>query len=226
MNKLDVHIISHSCQDRSATLEPLLRQLEAEPVNVHLVPGTKKLIGLGRAEGFSRGAAPLVSYVDDDDVIVPGIFSKIIQAFDEEERLDGVCTREGTNHNTDRMIYARQFRHKYYDKKDFLKIHHITAYRRRSILPHLDFISDCPTSSEHTLVARLMLKDAIIKHLPVLGYTWNQHSGSITSLGMVEHPKSQVIYTEVFNAARREMMKSHIPGQGFITQEDLDKWAL
>lgn len=212
---IDVHIIKHPTQDRSKTLEPLLKQLESEPIKVHLTPGYDRMIGRGRYEGFQLGESQLVSYVDDDDEIVPGIYSKILQEFKDEPRIDGLCTREKKDKTNKRMGYGK-FRYKYYDRRHFLRTHHISTYRRASIDPFINEIQECPTTSEHTLVAILMLNNAIIKHLPEVGYYWTEHEGSTPVLGMKNHKKSQDLYKKVFAMAAAEKYKSHIEGQGII----------
>lgn len=231
VKKIDVHVMAHP-KDKSKlrvnARAAVLEQLQDEPVNVYTFEGKYKMIGWGRAKGFRLGDSPLVSYVDDDDVIVPGIYAKILQAFKDEQRIDGLCTREiqdQEHYLNGRMGHAAH-RWKYYDKRHFMRMHHITAYRRASILPFLEDIEDIPTTSEHTLVAHLMLNDARIKHLPKVGYHWCEHDNSTPSLQMEIHPKSKALYNEVWAQARTQMKMvdgkriyvSHIPEQGFLPE--------
>lgn len=196
---IDVHIIQHPTQDRRASLDALLGKLKFEPVRVHLIDGVKGHIGEGRYRGFNSGASPLVSFIDDDDDIVPGIFDEVLECFNEEPRIDGVCTREAPQGG---VASHRGFgyRWKYYHPTHFRHIHHVVTYRRTSVAPHLDYIRGCPTSSEHTLTALMMLDGAIIRHLPKIGYIWNIHEGSVSNGGLVPCEKSQRVYARLHGA--------------------------
>lgn len=213
---LDVHILKHPTQDRSETLDKLLKQLETEPVRVQLVDGVDGCIGEGRYQGFTRGTLPLVSYLDDDDEIVPGIFDKMLECFHREPHIDGLCTRESRNGGQDLMQGQGGHKWKYYDKRHFFRVHHITAYRRDSIRPYLHHIRDCPTSAEHSLVALLLLNNAVLRHLPELGYIWNVHAGSTSRTRMVEWPKSRALYDQLRAMAQAEGFKPHVEDQQLI----------
>ena len=227
VKKIDVHVIAHptdKSEIRVNARAKVLEQLKDEPVNVYTFEGKHALIGWGRAHGFRQGDSPIVSYVDDDDIIIPGIFSQILQAFKDEPRIDGLCTREiqDREHFLNGRMGHSPHRWKYYDKRHFMRVHHITAYRRESILPFLDDIAEYPTTSEHSLVAHLMLNDAIIKHLPKVGYHWREHENSTPSLKMEIHAKSRALYDEVWAQAQAQCATgkhiSHIPGQGFLAE--------
>ena len=176
---VDVHILLHPTQDRSAKLDPLLEALDKEPVNIHLVTGYDRLIGKGRAEGFRLGTSEVVSYVDDDDEIIEGAFTHILECFAGEPEIDGCCTREEINRHGGEDLWAgTKYPFLYYNKVDCRRIHHITAYNRASIEPYLDQIIDKPTTSEHHLAALLLKDEARIKHIPIECYRWNEHAGS------------------------------------------------
>jgi len=210
---IDVHIITHPAQDRSRTLDKVLNQLEKEPVKVHLIEGTD-IIGEGRVKGFRSGVNELVSYVDDDDAIVEGIFDKILEAYQKEPEIDALCTREqvtlnGKHHDNSAFIF------KYYDKRHLHRVHHLTTYRRELILPHLHKIEDKKLTAEHHLVASVLKENARFKHLPVVGYVWQRHEGSTPSLNLTRCPESIKLYRELFKDAASEGYKPHIPEQGY-----------
>lgn len=50
------------------------------PVAVHIVDGVPGHIGKARTAGFSAGSAPWVTYVDDDDYVLPDAFSVLADA--------------------------------------------------------------------------------------------------------------------------------------------------
>jgi len=213
MDEVDVHIITHPTQDRSETLDKVLEQLEKEPVKVHLIEGTN-IIGEGRSLGFKAGTNKLVSYVDDDDAIVEGIFDKVLEAYHKEPSLDGLCTREHVTLNGEPYDNST-FNFKYYDKRHLHRVHHLTVYNRKSILHHLPKIIDKKLTAEHHLVASLLKENARIRHLPVIGYIWQRHEGSTPSLNLKRSPASLWLYRELFKDAAAEDYKSHIPEQGY-----------
>lgn len=215
---IDVHILTHPTQDRSATLDPLLRSLDREPVNVHLVPGVYRMIGAGRAKGFRCGNEGLVSFVDDDDEIVPGVFDKLLEIFEKDPEIDGACTREQAFINGEpvRTWAAQEFPWKYYDRRHYLNIHHVVAYKRDKIDPYLDSLIDVPTSSEHTLAGLMLLNGAIIRHAPFIGYKWHQHGGSTPSLAMAMHPKTEQLHRDIMALCQSEGYVSHVKKQGYI----------
>jgi hypothetical protein len=62
------------------------------PVYLHVMPAVQGHIGRARALGYSQGMQPYVSFVDDDDYVMPNAFA-VLQAELEAGR-DAVFTRE------------------------------------------------------------------------------------------------------------------------------------
>ena len=74
---IDVHILTHN--EPQWQIDRCLESLKDEPINLHIVHGFDEWPPYqGRALGFSKGTAPYVSYVDPDDYIVPGAFTKLL----------------------------------------------------------------------------------------------------------------------------------------------------
>ena len=194
---IDVHILQHPSDDRYEKTERLLKQLEFEPVKVHLIPGVYRNIGAGRFSGFKSGDEPLVSYVDDDDTIEPGIFDKILERFEQEPELDALCTQEMVHREGPEPPMPRMHSYKYYDKKHVFRLHHLAAYRRASIEPHLFFIKDVQDGAEHGLWAKLLLNDARVAHLPEMGYHWHIHEKSTPHLRLAVPEKIHALYAEL-----------------------------
>jgi glycosyltransferase involved in cell wall biosynthesis len=84
---IDVHMIVYD--EPQWQIDRCLESLKDEPITLHVIPGVEerryKVCGpvIGRREGFSRGSAPFVSFVDPDDWIEPGAFGFLL---DEIER--------------------------------------------------------------------------------------------------------------------------------------------
>ena len=81
MNKIDVHLITHN--EPQWQIDRCLESLKDEPVTLHIVQGFYEWPPYqGRALGYSKGTAPYVSYVDPDDYLVPGAFTKLLTAIE------------------------------------------------------------------------------------------------------------------------------------------------
>ena len=78
---IDVHCLVHKKEEKFFPL--LAEQMENEDnVDFHIIPNGDN-IGRGRARGFLTGDAEYVSYVDYDDLIEPGIFTKINEVMND-----------------------------------------------------------------------------------------------------------------------------------------------
>lgn len=82
--KVDVHIIQPAVwDDRAIKLHAqCVDSLKNEPVDIHFVDYVPGDIRAARFAGFSRGIHKYVSFVDWDDYIEPGIFSKCLMVLD------------------------------------------------------------------------------------------------------------------------------------------------
>jgi len=78
VHDIDVHIIHH--KEPQWLLDRCIASMDGQPVNIHIVKGINEWPPFkGRALGFSKGSAKYVSYVDPDDVVLPGCFEKLLQ---------------------------------------------------------------------------------------------------------------------------------------------------
>ena len=78
---IDVHIIKFD--EPQWQIDRCLESLKDEPVTLHIVQGFYEWPPYqGRALGYSKGTAPYVSYVDPDDYLVPGAFTKLLTAIE------------------------------------------------------------------------------------------------------------------------------------------------
>lgn len=210
MHPIDVHIIEHPLHDRSEARAALLEQLAAEPVNVHIVKGHPRHIGRGRHDGFRQGSAPWCSYVDDDDMIEPGIYRKMLDLVERDNRLSGVCTRECIVH-PDGTHQIKEFMRTYYDKRDLYSIHHLPLFRRDAIEHHLPKLLDLPDGSEHSLWAYVLLDGGIVQHLPEVGYYWKQHEGNSPHLGIPVPACVGELHRHLMAVAASEMYAPNAP---------------
>jgi hypothetical protein len=90
------------------------------PVAIHHISGTLGHIGKPRAEGYAQGEYPYVTFVDDDDYVLPHIFRQMENTLREGIRIAA----------TPEII----LRNDYFAKgRDF---HHGIAYRRDQVINH------------------------------------------------------------------------------------------
>ena len=208
-DRVDVHIIEHPHYDRSESRERLMSQLSEEPVNVHIVKGHPRHIGRGRYDGFMSGSSALCSYVDDDDLIEPGIYTKCLEAFEAESDLDGLCTREVVRDSQGDTCPT--FMYEYYDRRHLYDIHHLPVFNRASIAPYLHYLLDLPDGSEHSLWGHMLLNDAKIKHLPEVGYYWHIHEENSGTLRIPVPDIVPALHKRLMDVARGERFKTHLP---------------
>lgn len=179
---IDVHCLTHKQDDRYFPL--LKKQMETEEdVCFHIVQNGNN-IGLGRTAGFLRGDAPYVSYVDYDDLIEPGIFTKINEVMET-----GVpwCY-------TDEMLIDEEGKHlqpgwssnpELYNETilGFMRInknehvHHIITFRRELFTPKMFYIM----KQLHELPEVYLITELAgyhHKHIHEVGCFWRQHADS------------------------------------------------
>ncbi len=168
-HKIDVHVLTHSGTRRD-WLEQCLASLEPEPCNVFVVRGVEGHIGQGRADGYSRGAAPYVAFVDSDDYVLPGAFSVIEEAMATSR---AVTTREKELvvwPNGDERFSGRG-RHN----------HHIKCFRREDVIPLIPLMKQTTRRCD-----RMM--DYVLNPTRVdfEGYVWRNHGDGAHFLPAIE----------------------------------------
>jgi hypothetical protein len=115
------------------------------PVNVIEVPGVPGHIGQAMANGFARTMAPYVTWVDDDDFVLPPAFACLQRHFDR--RPQAIVTRELHWHdNGTRMT-------------PFPGRHHLTVFRRDAVRE--EWFSEPVDIRRHVLVEGLDVIDEL-----------------------------------------------------------------
>ncbi len=122
---LDVHILVSHDTRREWVAQCLDSVHEAAdragyPVSICMVPGVPGHIGKARAVGYSLGLHPYVTFVDDDDYVLPEAFAQMADAL--RTGAAAICTPELTLQNGQlRPGHTR---------------HHLIAYRRDVLIDH------------------------------------------------------------------------------------------
>lgn len=89
MNRVDVHMVIGR---REQWLQECLDSLKNEPINLFTVHRVEGDTGAARTQAFTMGTAEYVSFVDPDDKVVPGIFTKCTDILDDNPDVVGVYT--------------------------------------------------------------------------------------------------------------------------------------
>ena len=108
------------------------------PVAVHVADGVPGHIGKARAAGYALGSHPYVTFVDDDDYVLPNAFACLLPAL--EAGSDAIYTRETTLQNghfraTDRRHHLAVYRRTLLDGFDFT---HWPAYDAMALRTHVE----------------------------------------------------------------------------------------
>lgn len=181
-NKIDCHILLTKAHERYHA--GCLASLATEPVNIHTPPPVMGHIGRGRMAGFILGSAPYVSFVDDDDEVIPGSYQMCIDALEanpgaigaypDEILIDaegnelGVSEFSSLDWTFSRQITLMPF------------VHHGVVMRRESVMPLLPELERWRKFPEQVLFGLLVNRGNWI-HVPVPGYKWRRHGTQVTA---------------------------------------------
>jgi len=126
---LDVHVIISPYTRRDWLDECLssiqeARRRAAYAIKVHVAPYHTGHIGKGRAEGYTLGKYPYVTYVDDDDYLLPSAFDALDEAL--LDLPDAIFCAESTLQNGNLL--------------DGPKRHHLCVYRREHLIDHTQWV--------------------------------------------------------------------------------------
>jgi hypothetical protein len=91
MNPVDLYVLKWNSNDRPEWLKQCLDSLAGEPVNLGVFDGALE-IGKARAAAIREGAAPYVSFVDDDDWVEPGAIQKCVGFLEYNKSFVGTYT--------------------------------------------------------------------------------------------------------------------------------------
>lgn len=111
--------------------------LAGYPVSVIEVPGVPGHIGQAMANGFARSAAPYVTWVDDDDWLLPNAFASL--ALHLTARPTALFARELQQFDNGQIV-------------PFRRRHHLSAYRR-DIVERVNLATDAGTPNLELLEA-------------------------------------------------------------------------
>lgn len=174
MHLIDVHILR--CPDDDPALyNRMIDLLSSEPINIQEVPGVPGNLPLARKNGYLAGSAKYVTYVDPDDEIQPGIFSKInsvLAAYPDDLVVvnEEIITPRGPFYSS---IFNRL--------SPINALHHLCVYKRESITALLPDEQESVTGFEIQWLITYLLNNPNLTYLDLPGYKWLQRENSFST---------------------------------------------
>lgn len=147
-----------------------LDSLEGEPCKVHVVTGGfDGHIGNARIFGFAQGDREYCSFVDDDDMVIPGAMQRCVDYLDAHEDCVGVYT-DRQHLAQDGSIRTERLGEWHWRKMyhNVAEITHLKVMRRRVVEEFMHAMTSWPTLEEYVLCC-LMATRGRWHHLPILG---------------------------------------------------------
>lgn len=174
----DTHVLIHHSRSRPHWLDQCLASLESEPTNVLLVDDPTDSVGYARALAMREGNAPLLSFVDDDDWVMPGAFAACFAPLDADPTLVGTYTQFADVDADTGTLLRPAYRKEAWNPRKQLRrpfeVLHVHVYRRAHAMPHLDGLARWPTLEESWLMGQVAQYGNWL-HVPFDGYRKRLH---------------------------------------------------
>lgn len=179
-NLIDVHII-HLPNENKEWWAECEASLVGHPINIFHVDGTVGDIFVGREAGYRQGTAPYVSFVDPDDIVMPGAFQACLDAIQSGD-YSGVYTMSEVIQEGQPIKPFHEFREWTLQNSiyNLTEIHQICVKHRDMVIDVFDnhredFDEFRLASVEFVVNAHLMTKKPF-KAIDMVGYRWRNHN--------------------------------------------------
>lgn len=154
---VDTHVLLYHSRSRKEWLDQTLASLEGEPTNILLVDHPSSSVGLARAFALGEGKAPFLSFVDDDDWVMPGAFQACLDRI-----TDGVVG--AYTDFSDVGVETGKVLKKYHklpwcprhQQTHPFEVLHVHVFRREPTLKYLNEVAQWPTLEESLLMGLLV----------------------------------------------------------------------
>jgi hypothetical protein len=157
----------------------MLDSLKGHDIKLHVFPDRwnyltdfhERILAI-RKYGFSLGTADLVTYVDDDDVVMPGIFRKIQEVMDANpEALACWSLEDWANEDMTEIASS-----------PFVRPHHLITMRRDAMNSVINLTKEWSIfdhrHSCHVHMLEGLPKESIVA-IDQVGYVWRRHESSL-----------------------------------------------
>ena len=199
-SKVDVHILTLPDQNQT-WYKQCLQSLENQPINLYVVDGIVGKMGEARRNGFSRGSAEFVAFVDPDDIVQPGAFEACVSALQANTDASMSYTREVQISKDGFLLVNRErdwYEPHFGKSTEPFHAHHLSVFRR-SMLPDLTFLDN------HWHMADVALRKEMYKSGPfvfvdMIGYQWRRYQGQSSRTPLLQNAETQQIAKEWMEA--------------------------
>lgn len=177
MQLIDVHVaLSPEYKDFH---NECLASLEGQPVNVFTLPGVPHNIGAARRAGYKLGSSEWVSFVDDDDRVLPGAFERINAAIKKYPQAGAFFTLEQIIDGEGQVVRVPQIRMREAVWEPTLNFmfhsHHLMVFKRELLRPLIAANTQFQNGLDIALCREFCARYPFVK-LPFVGYEWRKHS--------------------------------------------------
>ena len=173
---LDVHIIRR-LDYNPKVLRRCMDSVASKKANINVVQGVDGHIGWSRIKGYAVGNAPFVTYVDDDDMVTPGLLDALSSALEEHPDMSflHVKCRAVSRHapirpplqNLDlRITHIKQGGH---------ITDHLAVFRRDRLAPLLNMYTQYPRGGDNAVLSEYIsgvTGDDKVGIVPAQHYFW------------------------------------------------------
>ncbi len=174
----DTHVLVHHSRRRAAWLEQCLASLENEPTNILLVHDDGDNVGAARAAAHAQGNAPFLSFVDDDDWVMPGAFAACLAALHADPALVGAYTDFADVDCESGAVLNAYTKRPWTARSQLLRpfeVLHVHVYRRAPAMKYLAEMARWKTLEESLLMG-LLVQDGDWRKLDLDGYRKRLHN--------------------------------------------------
>lgn len=214
---IDCHILTLPRFDPRWVAE-LHKDLDAEPVNQHWLPGIDGRLGDARAAGFSSGCAPFLTSADPDDRIMSGTYVALLRALQENPSApfawagEKMVNEELKDLPTRPHVWPGGY-HPVTHISRGTHVHGVKLYRRECVMPILEMMRRAGQCCEFLLDMALAKpwtnppKSAWPVHVPMVGRLWRQHgqNGSRQFVDMDFDRAAKVLGFDTMRALRDDV---------------------
>lgn len=180
INLIDVHVL-HLSNENKHWKYLCDESLKNNPINIFHCNGILGDIVNSRYNGFMQGTAPYVSFVDPDDIVLPGAFTKCLEVLEEYPDVCGVYTLSqiiDIHGNPKKLIHPfREWSKELMKKNINTEIHQLMVMKRKDLIDAFNMILNSNPSGRYLLgfLIALMAKQSSWKAIDFVGYQWRVH---------------------------------------------------
>lgn len=180
---IDVHII-HNPNTPNEWFNAAVASVPTDICNLHIINMDNKSIAENRIRGFTCGNSEYISFVDDDDYVLPETFNKCLEVLEADKELAAVGTIESIIKDgellspIERDIKLVQNFINDVDKSwnQWKALHHVVVLRRSLVEEYFTSLSgNYPERAFYKVLYEAGLK---AKLLMFSGYVWRQHNNN------------------------------------------------